>query len=41
MLKMKDPDRAKELAKQAQSFVDERFELYERLAKPYDSKTEE
>ena len=35
MLKMKDPDRAKELGKVAQDFVDERFELYERLAQPY------
>jgi pyruvate-ferredoxin/flavodoxin oxidoreductase len=35
MLKMKDPARAKELGKIAQTFVDERFELYERLAKPY------
>jgi pyruvate-ferredoxin/flavodoxin oxidoreductase len=35
MLKMKDPDRAKELGKLAQAFVDERYELYERLAKPY------
>jgi len=41
MLKMKDPDRAKELARLAQSFVDERYELYERLAQPYASKTEE
>ena len=41
MLKMKDPDRAKELAKFAQEFVDERFELYERLAKPYEKAKEE
>lgn len=38
MLKMKDPDRAKEMGKRAQSFVDERFELYERLAQPYATK---
>ena len=36
MLKMKDPSRAKELGQQAQTFVDERFELYDRLAKPYE-----
>lgn len=36
MLKMKDPVRAKELGKVAQSFVDERFELYDRLAKPFE-----
>jgi len=36
MLKMKDPVRAKELGQLAQTFVDERFELYERLAKPFD-----
>jgi pyruvate-ferredoxin/flavodoxin oxidoreductase len=41
MLKMKDPDRAKELGRLAQSFVDERYELYERLAQPFESKTEE
>ncbi len=41
MLKMKDPDRAKELGQLAQSFVDERYELYERLAQPFTSKTEE
>jgi len=35
MLKMKDPDRAKELAGLAQSYVDERFALYERLAQLY------
>jgi pyruvate-ferredoxin/flavodoxin oxidoreductase len=36
MLKMKDPDRARELGRLAQDFVDQRFELYERLAKPYE-----
>lgn len=36
MLKMKDPARAKELGKLAQTFVDERFELYDRLAKPHE-----
>jgi len=36
MLQMKDPSRAKELGQQAQTFVDERFELYDRLAKPYE-----
>jgi pyruvate-ferredoxin/flavodoxin oxidoreductase len=41
MLKMKDPDRARELGKLAQDFVDQRFELYERLAKPYDKVVEE
>ncbi|WP_233246147.1 pyruvate:ferredoxin (flavodoxin) oxidoreductase [Coraliomargarita sinensis] len=41
MLKMKDPDRAKELGQQAQAFVDERFELYERLAKPYNNSVED
>ena len=41
MLKMKDPDRAKELGRSAQSFVDERYELYERLAKPYEKEVEE
>jgi pyruvate-ferredoxin/flavodoxin oxidoreductase len=41
MLKMKDPDRAKELGKLAQAFVDERYELYERLAKPYDNVVED
>ncbi|MFO8026992.1 MAG: pyruvate:ferredoxin (flavodoxin) oxidoreductase [Opitutales bacterium] len=41
MLKMKDPDRAKELGKLAQSFVDERYELYERLAKPHEKAVEE
>lgn len=35
MLKMKDPERAKELGRRAQEFVDERFALHERLAKPY------
>ncbi|MFP4259676.1 MAG: pyruvate:ferredoxin (flavodoxin) oxidoreductase [Opitutales bacterium] len=41
MLKMKDPERAKELGRAAQAFVDERFELYERLAKPYETKDTE
>jgi len=41
MLKMKDPDRAKELGKLAQTFVDERFELYERLAKPFEKASDE
>ncbi|MGB0742949.1 MAG: pyruvate:ferredoxin (flavodoxin) oxidoreductase [Opitutales bacterium] len=41
MLKMKDPDRARELGKIAQSFVDERFKLYQRLAQPYEQQTEE
>lgn len=35
MLKMKDPVRAKELGRMAQDFVDERYALHERLAKPY------
>jgi hypothetical protein len=33
---MKDPARAKELGKIAQAFVDDRFELYERLAQPFE-----
>ncbi|TVP78615.1 MAG: pyruvate:ferredoxin (flavodoxin) oxidoreductase [Puniceicoccaceae bacterium] len=37
MLKMKDPAQAKELGQRAQQFVDERFELYERMAQPYDA----
>jgi pyruvate-ferredoxin/flavodoxin oxidoreductase len=37
MLKMKDPVRAKELGQVAQDFVDQRFELYDRLAKPYET----
>lgn len=36
MLKMKDPDRAKELGRAAQAFVDERYELYDRLAKLFE-----
>ncbi len=36
MLKMKDPERAKKLGKLAQTFVDDRFELYDRLAKPFE-----
>ncbi|MGB0413194.1 MAG: pyruvate:ferredoxin (flavodoxin) oxidoreductase [Coraliomargarita sp.] len=36
MLKLKDPERAKELKQVAQDFVDKRYALYERLAKPYD-----
>jgi pyruvate-ferredoxin/flavodoxin oxidoreductase len=35
MLKMKDPDRSKELGRLAQAFVDERYALYERLATPW------
>jgi hypothetical protein len=34
---MKDPVRAKELGQVAQDFVDQRFELYDRLAKPYET----
>ncbi|MFU8847756.1 MAG: pyruvate:ferredoxin (flavodoxin) oxidoreductase [Opitutales bacterium] len=41
MLKMKDPGRAKELGRLAQAFVDQRYELYERLAKPYTNKETE
>lgn len=41
MLKMKDPVRAKELGKIAQAFVDERFELYDRLAKPFEKAAED
>jgi pyruvate-ferredoxin/flavodoxin oxidoreductase len=41
MLKMKDPDRAKELGRLAQSFTDERYELFERLAQPFESKPKE
>ncbi len=41
MLKMKDPERAKMLGRAAQAFVDERYELYERLAKPYEAKSGE
>jgi hypothetical protein len=37
MLKMKDPARAKELGQLAQTFVDERFELYDRLAHPFET----
>lgn len=36
MLKLKDPDRAKELGKVAQDFVDERYALYERMAQPFE-----
>ena len=35
MLKMKDPERAKELGRMAQEFVNERYALHERLATPY------
>jgi len=35
MLALKDPDRAKELGRSAQAFVNERFALYERLAAPF------
>jgi pyruvate-ferredoxin/flavodoxin oxidoreductase len=35
MLKMKNPERAKELGKMAQDFVDDRFALYDRLAQPF------
>ena len=35
MLKLKDPERARELGKAAQQFVDDRYALYERLAAPY------
>jgi len=35
MLKMKDPERAKELGRMAQDFVNERYALHERLATPY------
>lgn len=38
MLKMKDPERAKELGKAAQCFVDEHFATYERMARPYETK---
>lgn len=40
MLKMKDPARAKELGKVAQDFVDQRFALYDRLAKPFEKPAE-
>lgn len=40
MLKMKDPDRARELGRLAQEFVDERYGLYERLAQPYKKEVE-
>jgi len=40
MLKLKDPERSKVLARQAQAFVEERFALYERLATPYASPAE-
>jgi pyruvate-ferredoxin/flavodoxin oxidoreductase len=35
MLKMKNPERAKELGRQAQEYVNERYALHERLATPY------
>lgn len=35
MLKLKDPERAKLLGKQAQKFVDDQYALYERLAEPF------
>lgn len=35
MLKLKDPERAKELGRKAQDFVNERYALYERLAQPF------
>lgn len=38
MLKMKDPERAKELGRLAQDFVNERYALHERLAQPYPKK---
>ncbi|WP_345786231.1 pyruvate:ferredoxin (flavodoxin) oxidoreductase [Coraliomargarita algicola] len=41
MLKMKDPARAKELGQAAQAFVDERFELYDRLSKPFETADED
>jgi hypothetical protein len=41
MLKMKDPVRAKELGKAAQAFVDQRFELYDRLATPFEKPDQE
>ena len=41
MLKMKDPVRAKELSKAAQTFVDERFELYDRLSQPFETADED
>ena len=34
MLRMKDPDRARELGRRAQSMAEARFALYERLSKP-------
>ncbi|WP_345785337.1 pyruvate:ferredoxin (flavodoxin) oxidoreductase [Thalassobacterium sedimentorum] len=37
MLKMKDPARAKELGQAAQTFVDQRFQLYDRLSKPFET----
>jgi pyruvate-ferredoxin/flavodoxin oxidoreductase len=41
MLKMKDPERAKELGRKAQNFVNERYALHERLATPYPKPEEE
>ncbi|WP_269527067.1 pyruvate:ferredoxin (flavodoxin) oxidoreductase [Coraliomargarita parva] len=41
MLKLKNPERAKELGRHAQEFVDERFALYERMAQPYPKAEEE
>ncbi|MBT62628.1 MAG: pyruvate:ferredoxin (flavodoxin) oxidoreductase [Puniceicoccaceae bacterium] len=41
MLKMKDPVRAKELGQAAQTFVDERFELYDRLSQPFETADED
>jgi len=36
MLKLKDPERAKDLGRIAQKFVDDQYALYERLAAPFE-----
>ncbi|MGJ8638760.1 MAG: pyruvate:ferredoxin (flavodoxin) oxidoreductase [Opitutaceae bacterium] len=41
MLKLKDPDRAKDLARLAQKFVDDQYQLYERLAEPFAKPSED
>ncbi len=41
MLKLKDPERAKELGRVAQKFVDEQYALYERLATPFEKNESE
>lgn len=38
MLKLKDPVRSKELGQKAQQFVEDQYELYQRLATPYAKK---